>query len=300
MNINHLAIFYAVYLEGSVSLGADRLCISQPAVSKQLREFEEQLHTRLFDRHPKGVAPTESGRQLAEYAHKIFALESEAELALSELRGLKRGKLVVGASLTIGNYLLPEKLAEFHRLYPGIEVNLEIANTEMVQKNLVEGSLDIGMTEGYAASEDFQAVVFSEDELVPIAAPDHPLALQEAVTLSRLCREDFVLREHGSGSREVIERAMAARGCEIHAVMTMSDIEAIKRAVAAGIGIGIVSVHSIALELQLGKLRRINVTDMNICRPLHLLTNKNRYQTHAARALVPLLMEKKQTQPISF
>jgi DNA-binding transcriptional LysR family regulator len=261
MNLNHLAIFHAVLQEGSISLGAERLHISQPAVSHQLKELEENLHTKLFDRHPRGVRPTEAGVVLSDFARRIFALESSAEVALAELQGLKRGLLGIGASLTTGNYLLPMVLAQFHRSYPGVDVNVDIANTEHVQRRLLDGSLDLGLTEGYVETDELECEVIEGDELVPIAAPDHPIFNESPVTLARLCQEVFVLREYGSGTREVMERAIAAKGFKIHQAMTYGGIEAVKRAIALGTGIGYVSSLAISTELDLGLLRRIQVVD---------------------------------------
>src|SRR5580700_2167879 len=139
MNLNHLAIFHAVAETRGISLGAERLHISQPAVSKQIQELERSLGTKLFDRIPRGVRLTESGELLAGHARRLFALEAEAETALGELRGLERGRLAVGASLTIGVYLLPDVLAKFHQRYPGIELAVDIANTDEVQTRLLDG-----------------------------------------------------------------------------------------------------------------------------------------------------------------
>lgn len=289
MNLSHLAIFYAVHQEQSVSLGAERLNISQPAVSKQLKQLELSLRTPLFDRHAKGVRPTEAGRLLADYARRIFALEAEAELAVAELHDLKRGAVTVGASLTIGNYLLPQILARFHVRYPGIQVAVQIANTEAVQRRLIDGSLDLGFTEGYVEIDEIEATVFGEDELVPIAAPEHAVFSKPSMTLEELSREEFVLREHGSGTREVIDRAMSARGIRLRSVMSFGDIEAVKRAIAAGIGIGIVSGAAIATELALGTVRRIVVSDFSLRRQLHMLSLRGKYQTKATRALIALL-----------
>jgi len=292
MNINHLAIFYAVYQEGSISIGAERLHISQPAVSKQLKELETSFKTALFDRGPKGVRPTEAGKLLSGYAHRIFALETEAETAMAELDGLTRGKLTIGASLTIGNYLLPIILSRFHMQYPGVVIDVEIANTVTVQNKLIEGTLDLGLTEGYVESADLEVEIFSEDELVPVAPPEHPIFESSPVSLERLCREDFVLRERGSGTREVMERAIAEQGYSLHAVMSLGDIEAVKRAVAAGIGIGIISGHALSMELAAGILRRIDVEGFTVKRPLHFLTSRKRYRSKAVQALTPLIMNK--------
>ncbi len=290
MNLNHLAILNAVLEEGTISLGAERLHISQPAVSKQLKELESYFNTVLVDRHPKGIRPTEAGTLLGEYAKRIFSLEAQAELAIAELKGLARGHLVIGASLTTGNYLLPAILARFHRQYPAIEVSVEIANTETVQLKLIEGKFDIGLTEGYVDSAQLDSVIFAEDELVPVAPPEHRIFSKPSVTLDELCCEDFVLREHGSGTREVMERAIAGRGCTMKTVMSLGDIEAVKRAVAAGIGLGIVSIHALSMEFQIGTLRRVIVDNFVIRRPLHLLTLHNKYQTWAARAIIPMIV----------
>lgn len=284
MNLNHLAIFHAVAREGSVTLGAERLHISQPAVSKQLQEFERSLGAPLFDRLPRGMRLTESGELLVGYARRLFGQEAEAEAALVELRGLERGRLAVGASMTIGGYLLPDVLARFHQEYPGIDMRLEIANTEEVQQRLIEGTLDVGLTEGFLEHPELEAAVFREDEMVVIAPPDHPLLLEGPVTAERLCREPFVVREEGSGTRAVVERAFAERGLALRPVMSLGNIEAIKRAVAAGVGVAMVSALTVGLELETGRLSVVSVIDLSVRRPLHRLHLRGRHQGRAALA----------------
>jgi DNA-binding transcriptional LysR family regulator len=147
MNINHLAIFHAVAEEGSLTRAAERLHVSQPAVSKQLRELEKSVGMALFHRLSKGVRLTEAGELLAGYARNLFAIEAEAEHALGELRGLERGRLTVGSSTTIGMYLLPQVLAHFHRQFPRIELHLEIANAEQIRQRLTDNTLDLALSE---------------------------------------------------------------------------------------------------------------------------------------------------------
>src|SRR4028119_589645 len=183
MNINHLAIFHAVAEEGSLTRAAERLHVSQPAVSKQLRELEKSIGMALFHRLSKGVRPTEGGELVAGYARNMFALEAEAEHALSELRGLERGRLTVGASTTIGTYLLPQVFAHFQQSYPHIELNLEIANTEEIQRRLLDNSIDLALSEGHVHAPDIQAEVIAWDEIVAIVAPDHPLLSEQKVTV---------------------------------------------------------------------------------------------------------------------
>lgn len=289
MNLNHLAIFHAVAQEGSITLGAERLHISQPAVSKQLQELEKSLKTPLFDRLPRGVRLTDAGQLLDRYARRLFALEAEAEAALADLRGLDRGRLAVGASMTIGGYLLPDVLARFHRQHPGIELHLEIANTDEIQQRLLEGRLDMGLTEGFLEHPELEAEEFWEDEMVVIAPPDHSLVREAPGTAERLCREPFVMREEGSGTRAVVERAFAERGLRLRPIMALGNIEAIKRAVAAGAGIAMVSALTVGLERESGRLALVAVIDLCVRRPLHRLYLRGKHQSRAAQAFSAVL-----------
>ncbi|MBW3623389.1 MAG: LysR family transcriptional regulator [Armatimonadetes bacterium] len=284
MNLNHLAIFLAVAEEKSISRGAERLCISQPAVSKQLSDLERSLGTRLFDRLPRGVRLTEAGETLIGYARRLFALEKEAETALSELGGLARGRLAVGASTTIGSYVLPGIFAAFHRRYPAIELHLEIANTDRIQEQLLQGILDVGLTEGFVDAPELESEIFLEDEMVAIAAPGHPLLLEAPVTTERLCREPFVVRERGSGTLAVIEAAFHERGLTLTPCMTLGSTEAIKRAVAAGIGVSVISGLTLGLEREAGRLAVVEMTDFTLRRPFHRLHLKGKQESRAVRA----------------
>lgn len=183
MNRNHLALFHAVAETGSITRAAERSRVSQPAVSKQIQELEQALGVRLLERLPRGVRLTEAGTLLAEYASRQAATEREAASALKEFRGLKRGRLAVGASTTIASYLLPPVFGEFHRCHPDIQLRLEIANTREIQHHLMQGVVEVGLTEGVIETEDLDSRVFHQDELVPIAPPAHPLLRKPAVSL---------------------------------------------------------------------------------------------------------------------
>jgi DNA-binding transcriptional LysR family regulator len=289
MNLNHLALFHAVAQAGSFSGGADRLGISQPAVSKQIAELERNLKVRLFDRLPRGIRLTEAGELLAGYARQLFGLAADAERALAELRGLERGRLAVGASTTIGSYWLPGVLAEFHRAYPGIEVSLEIANTGTVQRMLIEGVVDVGLTEGFVDAPELDARVFLLDELVAIAPRAHPLARARGVSLKRLCEEPLVVREAGSGTRSVIERELSRRGLAGRPVMVLGGTEAIKQAVAAGVGVAIVSRLAIPSAGEPGKFAIVDVRDLSLKRPLHLVQLRVRHPGRALAAFLAML-----------
>lgn len=281
MNRNHLALFQVVAQSGSISRGAEMARISQPAVSKQIAELEDALGVRLLERLPRGCRLTEAGTILADYAQRWLSLETEAARAIEEYRGMKRGRLALGASLTIGGYLLPGVIAEFHRKFPEIELQIEMANTEHIQQLLLDGPIELGLTEGPLESEELESTVFFKDELVAIAPAGHPLLKKGNVTVREICREPFILREEGSGTRAVVERALRRHGHKIKPLLSLASPEAIKNAVAAGLGIAIVSRLIVALELQAGSLGIIPLKDLTIQRPLHLQRIRGRSQSPA-------------------
>lgn len=289
MNLNHLAVFDAVAQDGSVSRAGQRLLVSQPAVSKQLKLLERALAVKLADREPKGVRLTAAGQLLAGYARRIFALAEEAQQAMAELQGLRRGRLTVGASTTIGIYYLPELLAKYRRLYPQIDLNMEVANTQVIQQYLVEHRVDVALTEGFVHGPDLVARVFRVDELVPIAPPGHPMAGKKKVTLKEFCGQPQLMREEGSGTREVIQQALRRRRCAVKPLMTLGNTEAIKRSVAAGVGVAFVSALTIQHELHDGHLAQVKLKDFTLQRALHVVQARDRALSAAAQALLALL-----------
>ena len=289
MNINHLAIFHAVAEEAGMSRGAERLCISQPAVSKQIKDLEAALGVMLFDRLPRGIRLTQAGEVLAGHARRLFAVEANAERAIAELKGLVQGRLTVGASLTIGDYLLPQILGAYRKKHPGIELRLEIANTHVIQQKLRENALDVGLTEGFAEDGDLEAEVFGEDTLAAVVPPGHPLLQENTVPAARFCAEPFLMREPGSGTREVVERALAQRGIVVQPAMSLGSTEAIKRGVASGLGVAIVSKLALELEFSAGLLCPLALSDLTITRPLHLVRLRGKSEGAAVQAFVKVL-----------
>jgi len=292
MNLNHLAVFHAVALEGNISKGAERLLISQPAVSKQIRDLERNLKTTLFDRLPRGVRLTKAGALLAEHARRVFAATADAQRALDELKGLHRGRLAIGASTTIGVYLLPELFVRFRRLHPGVELRLDIANSIGVESLLIDGVIDIGLSESPMTSAGLDATVFMEDELVAIAPVGHPLTRKRKTTAEMLCREPFVVRETGSQSKSMAERALVDLGLSVRPAMSLGSTEAIKRAVAAGVGVAIVSRLAIELESEAGRIAIVHVSNLRIRRPLYRVAMRGTHASTAVSAFDMLLNEK--------
>jgi DNA-binding transcriptional LysR family regulator len=289
MNFNHLAIFDAVAREKNISRAAERLRISQPAVSKQLRLLEGVVGTPLADRVPKGVRLTAAGDLLADYARRIFALSEEAERSLAELQGLRRGQLTVGASTTIGIYFLPEILASYRQLYPQIDLSLEVHNTRVIQRHLKERRIDIAATEGFVHWPELRARVFLMDEVMPIVPVGHPMARRRGVTLQQFCAEPLLVREQGSGTREVTEEALLREGITVQPLMTLGSTEAIKRAVAAGVGVAFVSRLTIQQELQHRLLTTVAIKGFKIRRPLHVVQSIDQSISASVAAFLTLL-----------
>jgi DNA-binding transcriptional LysR family regulator len=292
MNLNHLAVFHAVAQTGSMTVGAERLDISQPAVSKQVQELEHALGVHLFDRIGRRVRLSQAGEILADYARRLFGVAQEADEAMADVRAVRRAKLAIGASTTIGTYLLPGVLAEFLRRHPRIELLVQVENTEQVHRRLVEHELDIGLTEGLVDNDELHAEVFHQDELVMIAAPGHRLVGQPRVPLSALREEPFILREPGSGTRAVEERALARLQSPMRAVMALGNTEAIKRVVAEGVGLAIVSRLAVSDACAAGNVALLPVAGLPIERPLHLVRRKGRHDSPALQAFCDILRER--------
>jgi DNA-binding transcriptional LysR family regulator len=292
MNLNHLAVFHAVAQTGSMTLGAERLDISQPAVSKQVQELERALGVHLFDRVGRRVRLGRAGEVLADYARRLFALAHEAEEAMTDVRAAGRGRLAIGASTTIGTYLLPGVLAEFWRRHPRVELLVQIENTEQVHRLLAGHELDLGLTEGPVEEGELDAEVFHQDELVMIAAPGHRLAGRPRVLPSAVREGPFILREPGSGTRAVEEWALARLKLPVRVVMALGSTEAIKRVVAAGVGLAVVSRLAVAAECAAGTLAVLPVAGLRIARPLHLVRRRGRRDGPALQAFCAVLRER--------
>jgi DNA-binding transcriptional LysR family regulator len=291
MDLDKLRAFAAVAQEGNITRAARRLRTSQPAVSKQVSELEDSLGAVLFDRLPRGVRLTAAGEVLMRHTQQILAAERSAETEIAELSGLTRGKLSIGASTTIGSYLLPGVFGAFHRGHPQVKLELEIANTTAIQAMALDGRIDLGLTEGFVPTDQLTAEVVHADEMVPILAPGHPLAKKPTVSLRELSRVPLISREQGSGTRDVIEAALAAQNIEIEPVMSLGSTESVKRAVAVGLGFAIVSRLTVELELAAQKLQVLHVTDLSIRRPLHLVRIKGKRESRAVSVFLKMLRE---------
>lgn len=289
INLNHLTVFHAAAKNGGIRAGADRLLISQPAASKQIKELERALGVRLFERHARGVRVTAEGGILADYARRIFALAEDAETALSDLDSLRHGSLAIGASPTIGTYLLPAVLVHFRRRFPGVDLRLEIESSQVLRKRLEEFAIDFGITEGRIEASDLESKSLMEDELIAIIPPDHPFARRRSVKPAAFCREPFITHEPASSSGSFVEQVLEARNLKINPLLSLSSTEAIKQAVASGLGVAIVSRLAAKNEIASKRLATITLTGLSIRRPIYHVCPRNRYRSKGSIAFLCLL-----------
>jgi DNA-binding transcriptional LysR family regulator len=265
------------------------LLISQPAVSKQLQQLEQSLHTKLVDRRSKGVQLTEAGQVLAEYAKRIFSLANEAKHAIDDLSTLGRGRLSIGAGSTVGIYLLPWVLVQFRRRFPNIRLHLETEANELLLQRLRDGALDLVLTETAMSGSDVESKPFVKDVLVPIAACDHPIATtRRKISAAEFCRQPFVMRQMPAGIKSLVERTLSARGFEVEPILTVGSTEAIKQAVAAGYGVAIVSKLSIRTEIAAEHLVELPIRKLAIQYPLFQVQMKGSTESEAAKTFVTL------------
>lgn len=289
MNFEQLRSFQSVAREGGFSRAADALFLNQSTVSMQVAALERELGLKLFRRLGRRVVLTDAGEVMLGYTFRILSLMEAARKSMVEFRDLSRGELRVGASLTIGNYLIPEVLGEFRLRYPGLRVVLEISPTARVAAATLDGSLDVGLVEARVDDPDLISQPFFTDELVLIVPPGHRWAREESVDAAALAEEPFIDREPGSGTREIVSRRLADNGVVLRPALEMGSPEAIKSAVRAGLGVAIVSRLTVELELRTGLLATVPLHGISMTRPFLLLQHRSLNPASALNALLATL-----------
>ena len=290
LNLHLLRLFATVAKAGSFSKAADSLLLSQPSISKGVRDFELQLGCRLLDRTPRGVTPTREGLALLRHADTLFAAERDAEDELRALRNLDSGSLRIGASTTIATYFLPDYLGAFHARYPGIDLQLASANTRDIAQMMLAHEIEVGLVEGPVEDEGLLAEPWRTDEMVLIAGPQHPFAQDRtAIEPGRIAGEIFIMREPGSGSREVVAKALARLTIDPARTLEIGSTEAIKQMVAAGLGVAIVSAAAAKDQVALGRLKTVEMRNLSIVRTLWKLKAPGRVEVPAATAFERLI-----------
>jgi DNA-binding transcriptional LysR family regulator len=283
-----LQVFHTVAKLLSFTKAAESLHMTQPAVTFQVRQLEEHFNTRLFDRTHNRINLTEAGKQVYNYADKIFELYAEMNNAVREVTGEVSGALVIGASTTIAEYMLPALLGDFKVKYPDVTVHLKVSNTDGIVHMVENNDIDLGVVEAPVSNKNLVVEVCRQDELVAIVSPQHELASASVMPLSELVHHPFICREEGSGTREVIAEHMHVHdvnNSDINVCMELGSPEAVKGAVEAGMGMSVTSRATISKELQLGTLVALTL-DPPLQRPFSFVHQKQKFRHRAMDELL--------------
>ena len=289
ITLRHLRIFEAVANHGSVSRAASELHLTQPAVSMQMKQLEEQIGLALVEQIGRRMCLTDAGQVLRVHARDIAGRIVELNASMEQFRGLERGLLRL-AVVSTANYFLPALIASFNARHPGVRVSLQVANRAFVLSALADSNTDLAIIGQPPDSVDTVAQHFMDNPLVVIAAPGHVLVGQEQVTLQRLALETLVVREPGSGTRAAAERHFAAHGLAIRPGCEFGTNEAIKQAVRAGLGLAVVSAQTIELELQTGCLAVLSVEGFPIVRQWYVAHRTQKRLSAAANTFRTMLL----------
>ena len=288
MSDRRLQVFYTVARLLSFTKAAEELHMTQPAVTFQVRQLEEQYNTRLFDRTHNRISLTEAGKTVYECGARIFEIYAEMDNAVRELTGDISGVLILGASTTIAEYMLPVLLGDFKAEYPDVNVRLKVANTDGIVSQVENNEIDLGVVEAPVTNKNLVVEECSTDQLVVIVPPGHELANEEVVPLKALVDYPFICREEGSGTREVMLERMQKAGLgatDLNVSMELGSLESIKGAVEAGMGISVISSATIQKEVKLGTLIAIR-TEPPIVRPFSFVHQKQKFRMRAMDELL--------------
>ena len=288
-----LIAFARVAEAGSVSAAAERLHRTQPAVSAQLRKLTQAVGEPLYRRHRHGVHLTEAGEALLPYARSVANAVAGAQRWSDELGGLLRGGLRIASSMTVAVYRLPSALARFRAAHPGLRIELLTRNSADAVALLAGGEADLAIVEGPVSEPPAQVEValYGIDRLVLVVRPDHPLAASEPLPLVRLAGLEVVRRERGSGTREVVDRALSAAGVDLTTTLEATGLDTVKQAVLAGLGAGFLSESAVRREVATGALRVVPLDSDALLRPLTLFHRPPELASRAARALAEHLLQ---------
>lgn len=284
INLHQLATFQVVAKHCSYVRAAEELHFSQPAVSAQIRQLEESMGVKLFDKIGRKTHLTQAGEELYLYSQKIFSLIDETLGTMEALRSPHYGRLSVGADTTVGTYVIPSILGKFHQMYPQVEITLEVVNRGYLVEALMNNRIDMVIMGKVPTEVSVFVAPFAPNELVLVAPPTHRLAGCVRVPFAELAREHFLLRELGSGTRAALEGAFQEAGLPLQVSMQVGNNSAIKQGVAAGLGIALISRVALDMEIETNRLVILDVEGFPIMRQWRLVHLKDKNLSATARA----------------
>jgi|TARA_B110000977_G_scaffold200076_1_gene289368 DNA-binding transcriptional LysR family regulator len=277
ITFKQLSVFNAVAKTSSVSKAADSIALSQSATSMSLAELENHLGAPLFHRHGKRLQLNDYGRWLQPKVHQL--LQQALEIEHSANSAFLQGHLKISASSTIGNYLVPAMIGEFAKTHPQVEIDLSVGNTEQVIDDMLHLRADIGLIEGPCHTQQLSCQPWRTDSLKVFSRPDHPLADKKKVSANMMTDESWILRESGSGTREIFSLACQGIMSNLKVKLELGNSEAIKQAVKTGLGLGCLSELALASEIKHKELRVLNTPELKLTRELSIVQTRNIHQS---------------------
>jgi len=275
MTLRHLMIFLCVYDEGNMTAAAAKLYIAQPSVSQAIRELEKYYNVRLFERLGRKLFITVAGQKLVTYARHIVHLSKEAEDAMREIH--QNAVIRVGASVTVGTCILNEIIIEFSKQNPHVKMTASVNNTTIIEGMLLADELDIGLVEGKVHSQVVVSQYFMDDELVLVTSISHPLTKKSRVKAADIDNMEFIVREEGSGTRELFESVMRSKGINWKVVGTYNNAETIKKFVSTGLGISVISRMAVKKEVERNELAIVQIEGVYFKRQFSIVHHKNKF-----------------------
>jgi DNA-binding transcriptional LysR family regulator len=298
MQLHELDAFEAVAANRSFTRAAEALCLTQPAVTRQIASLERELKTRLFDRLGKAVTLTIAGEALHRYAVEILRLKHEAERAVGDVVTGSAGRIAVGANSTTATYLLPPILSQFRELHPGVELAVHTGPSAQVVEMVIANEVDVGIVAGYAAQDGLIGTPLTEYLTVVVVFPGHPLALGDAaapIHTADLAGNPLILMEEGTNLRRYVDRLLSAAGVEerVRVTMELDNVEAIKKMIEAGLGISLLPLISVQSEVASGSLVALQLADVpNAQRRISAIHRRDKYLTVAVKAFLVLMRDR--------
>jgi len=290
LTIRQVEVFNAVARRQNYTRAAEELHLSQPAVSMQIKQLELSVGLPLFEQIGKTIHLTEAGRYMYDYGRNIIDLLDEADVVFEALKGVQRGELSISVATTASHFAT-RLLAEFTKQHAGITISLDITNRESLQKQLENNEPDLVIMGQPPEGVEVESDAFMENPLVMIAPQNHPLAKEKQIELKRFEKEHFAVREKGSGTRSAIQRFFAEHDVSFNTDIEMSSNEAIKQAVQADLGLGIVSIHTLELELETRRLQILDVKDFPIRRHWYVIQRKGKRLSPVAQSFKTFVLE---------
>jgi len=292
MNFNQLRIFHSVAKNKSVTLAAKELYLTQPAVSIQIHLLEDDYGVKLFNRSGKGITTTEEGNLLFSYAEKILNLSDETDEALRQIKSLERGKVKIGAGRTIGAYYLPQLFESFTLKYPNIGIQMDIGSSSQVIEGILSFRNDIGFIGTDYFNKNLVVIPFTKDRLVLITPSDHELTHKKVISYKDLNGQKMIMREKGSGTRELIENELIKRKVSTETIMELGSNEAIKHAVEAGLGVSIISNNVVKREKDLGRVKILHFSNnQDIIMNIYIVYHKDKYLSPLLKSFLNIAKE---------